>query len=139
MVIRAAQMADRDRLFDLLCQFAWSATPNREAFDVGFPAIMADNNTYLRVACDETGMVLGYSLAVLQWTLYANGQIILLQELMVAPEHRRRGIGMKLIAALTDDARRAGAKEITVATRRAKEYYPRFGFTEIAGYFKMKL
>lgn len=138
MTIRPAQIEDREVLYKLLCQFVWSTTPDRQAFDKNFPLILGDRNTHLRVA-EEDGLVLGYSLSVLQWTLYANGPIGLLQELMVAPEHRGKGIGKMLITALIDEAKQAGAMEITVPTRRAKDYYPRFGFTEIAGYFKLKL
>jgi predicted N-acetyltransferase YhbS len=138
MTIRPAQLDDRDRLYELLCQFVWSTTPDRQAFDRNFPAVVADPNTYLRVA-EDNGVVLGYSLAVLQWTLYANGKIVLLQELMVDPEHRGKGIGGQLMQSVIDDAMQAGAREITVPTRRAKDYYPRFGFNEIAAYFKLKV
>jgi N-acetylglutamate synthase-like GNAT family acetyltransferase len=138
ITIRSVQIDDLERMYELLCQFVWSTTPSRQAFDANFPEILADPKVYLRVA-DEGGIVLGYSLAVLQWTLYANGQLVLVQELMVDPERRGRGIGKQLMAQVITDAKQAGAREITVPTRRAKDYYPQFGFTEIAGYFKLKL
>lgn len=136
--IRQATATDSDRLFELLCQFVWSTTPSRSAFDQNYPLILGDKNVLLRIV-DENGSIRGYSLAVKQWTLYANGPIVLLQELMVDPEYRGRGFGTQLVENLIDDAKQVGAVEITVPTRRAKDYYPRFGFSEIAGYFKLKL
>jgi len=138
ITIRRARVEDRERLYELLCQFVWSTTPDRTAFETNFPMVLEDGNTHVRVA-DEGGVVLGYSLDVVQWTFYANGPIVLLQELMVDPARRGEGIGGKLVEEMVRQSRTAGAREITVPTRRAKEYYPRFGFTEIAGYFKLKL
>jgi N-acetylglutamate synthase-like GNAT family acetyltransferase len=62
-----------------------------------------------------------------------------LQELMVAPEWRRRGIGRRLVAAVVERARAAGAVEVTVPTRRAVAYYLALGFEETATYLKRKL
>src|SRR5690242_19008387 len=138
LTIRPALLEDGDRLFELLCQLAWSRLPDRQAFDKNYPAIISDRNTFIRVA-DDDGIVVGYSLAVLQWTFYANGSIALLNELIADSERRGQGIGAQLVSRLIDDAREAGAVEITVPTRRAKDYYPRFGFEEIGGYFKLKL
>jgi N-acetylglutamate synthase-like GNAT family acetyltransferase len=58
---------------------------------------------------------------------------------MVAPEHRKRDIGRRLVIDIMDRARAAGAVEVTVPTRRARDYYLRLGFEETATYLKRKL
>ena len=136
--IRNARIDNDGRLYELLCELARTYLPYREEFDRNLPLIIYDASTYLRVA-EENGFVVGYSLAILQWTLYANGQILVLQELVVDANRQKQGIGAQLIADLLDTAQTASAKEITVATRRAKDYYPRFGFMEVAGNFKLRL
>jgi N-acetylglutamate synthase-like GNAT family acetyltransferase len=65
--------------------------------------------------------------------------VVELQELMVAPDSRGRGIGRRLVEAILEQARAAGAVEVTVPTRRARDYYLRLGFEETATYFKFRV
>jgi GNAT superfamily N-acetyltransferase len=133
--IRPAVPADADALFHLLRQFAVSYAPERSAFDRHLPLLLNDDAAQLLVAeCD--GAVSGYALAFRLRTLYANGPIMELQELMVDPALRRRGIGRKLVEAVVERAWAAGCAEVTVPTRRAAEYYRRLGFVETAVYLK---
>lgn len=138
LVIRPARPADADQLFRLVEQFATSYRPDRAAFDRHFPRLLAADSTDCLVA-DGGGDLLGYVLAFQLLTLYANGIVVELQELMVAPEHRGRGTGRRLVEAIVARARDAGAVEVTVPTRRAREYYLRIGFEETATYFKRRL
>ena len=136
--IRSAELYDNDRIFELLGHLASSRVPDRVAFDESFPFVINDDNSYLQLAHDG-GLVLGYSLAVLQWVFYANGPILVLHEIIVDPAYRGQGIGKALVESLINDAQQAGATEITVPTRRAKAFYPKFGFEEVAGYFSLKI
>ncbi|MDX6346878.1 MAG: hypothetical protein QOF84_1668, partial [Streptomyces sp.] len=49
---------------------------------------------------------------------------------------RGRGIGERLVAAVLERARTKGAVEVTVPTRRARDYYLRLGFEQTATYLK---
>ena len=138
LVIRPARRSDADRLFPLVEQFATSYRPDRAAFDRHFPLLLDADHADCLVA-EARGDLLGYALAFRLLTLYANGVVAELQELMVAPEHRRRGIGRRLVAAVLERARAAGAVEVTVPTRRAREYYLRLGFEETATYLKRRV
>lgn len=138
VVIRTARLADADRLFFLVEQFATSYRPHREAFDRHLPRLLATDNVDLIVG-EVEGQVVGYALAFSLLTLFANGTIVELQELMVAPEQRNNGIGSSLIQEILARAERRGAVEVTVPTRRAREYYVRLGFEETATYLKRKL
>jgi GNAT superfamily N-acetyltransferase len=136
--IRAAQAPDADQLFPLVEQFATSYRPDRVAFDRHFPLLLATGHAGCFVA-ELDGQIVGYALAFQLVTLYANGIVVELQELMVAPAARGRGIGRGLVDAVLAWARAAGAVEVTVPTRRAREYYLRLGFEETATYFKRTL
>jgi GNAT superfamily N-acetyltransferase len=135
--VRPACAADTDALFGLLRQFAVSYSPERSAFDRHLPLLLTDDSAELLVAeCD--GAVTGYALAFRLLTLYANGPIMELQELMVEPTFRRRGIGRKLVEAVVERAWASGCAEVTVPTRRAVEYYRSLGFVETAAYLKRR-
>lgn len=138
VLIRPARPSDADALFPLVEQFATSYRPARAAFDRHYPRLLAADHADLVVA-EQDGRVVGYALTFKLLTLYANGIVAELQELMVAPEHRKRGIGRRLVIDIMDRARAAGAVEVTVPTRRARDYYLRLGFEETATYLKRKL
>jgi N-acetylglutamate synthase-like GNAT family acetyltransferase len=138
VLIRPARPSDADTLFPLVQQFATSYRSDRAAFDRHYPRLLAADHADLVVA-EQDGRVVGYALTFKLLTLYANGIVAELQELMVAPEHRKRGIGRRLVIDIMDRARAAGAVEVTVPTRRARDYYLRLGFEETATYLKRKL
>ncbi|HVV08738.1 GNAT family N-acetyltransferase [Amycolatopsis sp.] len=138
--VRPADVTDADAVFGLLCRFATSYRPQRAAFDRNYEQLLASmtyDSTDLLVADD--GQVLGYALATRFLVLYANGPVSELQELMVDPAHRGRGIGRALVHAVVARARAAGAVEVTVPTRRARDYYLALGFTETATFLKLPL
>lgn len=135
--IRPAQAGDADAVFALLVHFAVSYRPERGAFDRHFPLLLEGDGAELWVAALE-GCVVGYALAFRLLTLYANGPILELQELMVDPAHRGRGIGRKLVETVLQRAWETGCGEVTAPTRRAAAYYTRLGFEETAVYLKRK-
>ena len=63
------------------------------------------------------------------WRVAGEGHI---NNVVVAPEYRGRGVGTEIINKLTDDARKAGIKEFTlevrVSNRAAIGLYEKFGF-----------
>jgi predicted N-acetyltransferase YhbS len=135
ITIRDAGPEDGPAVFALLRDFVTSYAPSEEAFARHFPAILAREDADLLVAVRD-GAVVGYALAARFPTLYANGPVAFLQELMVDCNHRERGIGRALVTAILDRARAADCAELTLATRRAGDFYRKLGFTESAGYFK---
>jgi predicted N-acetyltransferase YhbS len=139
--IRPAGQDDADKVFVLLCQFATSYRPDRAAFDRHFPLLLKateDRRAHLLVA-EVDGQVVGYALACMLLVLYANGVVVELQELMVESAYRDQGIGQRLVRTVVQRARAAGAVEVTVPTRRARQYYLRLGFEETATHLKHRL
>jgi N-acetylglutamate synthase-like GNAT family acetyltransferase len=138
VLIRSARLADAEVIFPLLQQFATSYQPDRAAFDRHVPLLLQAEHAELLVA-EMAGQVVGYALAFKLLTLYANGIVVELQELMVAPEQRRQGIGRRLVEEIVGRARAAGAVEVTVPTRRARDFYLPLGFEETALYLQRRL
>lgn len=137
-LIRPAQLHDSDAIFSLLTQFAMSYQPDRATFDVHFPPLLQSDHAILLVAATNE-QVIGYALGFQLLTLYANGPIMELQELMIDPQHRSQGLGRALVEAVIEQAKNRHCVEVVVPTRRAKEYYIKLGFIETASYFKRKL
>lgn len=136
--IRPAHAEDAQAVYGLLTQFVTSYQPEREALDRHFPKLIASKKLVFLVA-SIGDQVVGYALGSIALTLYANGPVLELQELMVASEHRKRGIGRRLVVAALEQALSAGCAEATVPTRRARDFYVRLGFEETAVYLKRRL
>src|SRR5439155_19390694 len=124
--------------FPLLEQFAMSYRPRRAAFDRHYPLLLGADHVELLVA-ELDGRIVGYAIAFKLLTLFANGEVVELQELMVDPEYRNQGIGRRLVEEIVERARAGGAIEVTVPTRRAADYYLRLGFAETATCLKRAL
>jgi N-acetylglutamate synthase-like GNAT family acetyltransferase len=138
MEVRTAVAGDADAVFRLLTQFAVSYVPSRAAFDRHFPRLLATPDSVFLIA-EHAAEPVGYLLGFVQLTLYANGPILQLQELMVEPSLRGRGIGSRLVEEACRVGCEHGCAEVTVATRRAAQFYQRLGFQETALYLKRKL
>jgi len=56
----------------------------------------------------------------------------LLRSLVVAPAHRRRGVGTELVATLEREARAAGIVQLVLLTQTARAFFERLGYEVIA-------
>lgn len=136
--IREATASDLDALWPLVRDFATSFTPERATFDASFPALQADATMFLRVAESDEALV-GYLVATSHVTLFANGHVCWVEELMVSPQHRRAGVGAALMDAAERWAEERGAAYVSLATRRAADFYLARGYEESAVFFKKPL
>ena len=59
------------------------------------------------------------------------GDVGLLRSLAVSPEARGRGMGVKLVEALMDGARKRNMRTLYLLTETAEGFFPRFGFEKI--------
>ena len=115
-----------------------SYEPDHSAFAPSFAAMIDSQDVALLVA-DESGKLTGYVMAVEFSTLFANGVVAQIEELFVKEANRCADTGRALVAAVVEWARRCGAVEVTVPTRRAGPYYERLGFKRTAEYYHMVL
>jgi hypothetical protein len=77
----ALAAGDLDALRPLVRDFATSFTPERATFDASFLALRADGSMFLRVA-DSAGALVGYVVATSHPTLFADGNVGSVEELM---------------------------------------------------------
>jgi ribosomal protein S18 acetylase RimI-like enzyme len=85
---------------------------------------------------EEGGEVLGMLSYVIRPNLYHGGLVGLIDELVVYPRARGRGVGSALIQAVVSRCAASGCREISVSTMpdntRALAFYRRHGFTDEA-------
>jgi len=136
--IRKAEFSDVEEFWNLVQAFATSFVPNRIAFDQTFKSVLHDQSAFILVAATESGLV-GYLVAHIHLTFYANGPVLTIDEIMVSEEVRRAGIGTQLMEAAEQAAYKNGARLIGLATRRAAEFYKNIGYEESAVYFRKLL
>jgi ribosomal protein S18 acetylase RimI-like enzyme len=135
MRFEVAKNADLPRLVELLgilfeseAEFARDAEKQR----AGLQAILADpSKGRIFVARDGRELV---AMASLLYTISTaeGGKAALFEDLVVAPEHRKRGIGEALLKHVVAQARAEGVLRITLLTdmqnERAQAMYRRVGF-----------
>jgi len=137
-MIRSAVVADFEAVLALLHQLSVSYAPDADAFSLNYPVLVADPATVLLVAEEHSGVV-GYALAALSTLLHTNGLSAQLQELVVDENHRSTGLGTDLLTAVESECRLRGAKQLTVASRRASAFYADRGYTVAADFLKKPL
>jgi GNAT superfamily N-acetyltransferase len=100
--------------------------------------ILADRASVLLVA-NMAGGVIGYVGASVHPTLYANGLVGWIEELIVDPRQRRGGVGRLLVCAAEGWIKAQGAVMVALATRRAGEFWSAVGYEASATYFRKLL
>lgn len=136
--IRPAELSDSDALYSLARAFATSFTVERSAFEPSFAALLETPDAFAAVASDG-GRVVGYVLGFDHHTFYANGRVAWVEEIMVAEDARRRGVGRQLMESFEQWAKSRQAKLIGLATRRAGPFYCALGYDESGSYFRRLL
>jgi GNAT superfamily N-acetyltransferase len=138
LVIRQARAGDSEQVFALTVQFATSFQPAADKFDASFTRLRKRPDALLLVA-EELGVICGYLLAFDHDTLFANGGVAWVEELMVRKDRRRRGIGRKIMEHFEQWAESRGSVLVALATRRAMAFYHALGYEESATYFRKLL
>lgn len=137
-MIRRATATDADAIWPLTRDFATSFAPDRDAFDTTFASLIERDDAFLAVGTTASGAA-GYVLAVAHPTLFANAPVVWVEELMVREIERRSGIGRALMDAVETWARDLGAAYVSLATRRASDFYLALGYDESATFFRKVL
>ena len=74
---------------------------------------------------------------------YYDGPVTMLEELYVAPAHRGRGLGTRMMARVLSEIRKRGAGEMQINVDEvdagARRFYERHGFTNIEAGSRMLL
>jgi GNAT superfamily N-acetyltransferase len=136
--IRPAQAADSAAVFALAQEFATSFRPEMEVFRASFGRLIENRDALFLVAV-KSNCVCGYLLGFDHDTLFANGRVSWIEELMVIEERRREGIGAHLVERFEEWARSRGSRLVALGTRRAASFYRAIAYEESASYFRKLL
>jgi len=135
MPTREATLADLPALMPLLrgyCDF-YEANPSDDGLEGMVRAVIAARETesFLLVATDEDGEVVGFAACGWKWSSLRAARIVILEDLFVAESARGQGHADALIEATAAIATRHGAPVVTWLTapdnRRAQAVYDRAG------------
>jgi ribosomal protein S18 acetylase RimI-like enzyme len=94
------------------------ATPNTEAGYGAFLDSQRGRSEVIVLVADKAGAVVGYAYAGLEGTDYMalRGPAGVLYDLVVDPDHRREGIGRRLLDAVTAGLAARGAPRLVLST-----------------------
>lgn len=137
--VRRASRDDVEALWPLVRDFATSYVPERGVFEGSFVELISSADTLILVAESSSGELVGYTLANCHGTLFANGSVAWIEELMVNQSSRLGGIGRALVMGVEEWAREVPASYISLATRRADAFYDRLGYQLSANFYKKEL
>lgn len=135
--VRSVCSSDGPQIWPLLVQFAKSYSPSKEAFDVSLGGLIEDPRARFLVI-EERGAILGYALGFILPTLFANGPILDILEVVIDESRRGEGLGRTLIGELLRVGWEFGCLEAVVPTRRATSFYEKLGFERTAEYLKIR-
>ncbi len=134
--VRPAKTEDADHLWPLVQDFAFSYQPDQPSFERSFGDLLGRSDSLLLVAVSNEGGIVGYLLGSYHGTLFANGPVAWIEELMVSESFRGQGIARKLMSSAEAWARSVPTAYIALASRRAGDFYLKTGYEESATYYR---
>lgn len=134
-MIRRAELQDASAVLALTSAFVTTFDLDESAFSQSFVELVSDQHACFAVA-EVDAVIAGYVLAFCHRTLYANGRVAWVEELMVDGDFRRRGIGSALMSEVERWSVAMECKLVALATRRAALFYKALGYGESAAYFR---
>jgi len=106
-------------------------------------SIANDPNNMLLVAASGDRVVGAFHLTVIQYVGYRGGRVAQIENVIVDPPFRSRGVGEAMMRWAIDEARRRQCFRVQLTSnkvrKRAHAFYARLGFVASHEGFKMKL
>lgn len=107
--------------------------PIADGYRRALEAIAGDPNNALLVAEVEGAVAGAFHLTIIQYVAYRGGNVAQIENVIVDPAHRGRGVGEAMMRWAIDEARRRGCFRVQLTTnkirKRAHRFYERLGFT----------
>jgi N-acetylglutamate synthase-like GNAT family acetyltransferase len=130
--IRPARLADREAITSLVRELGYRQGPDANIM----LWVLNHPEVDVFVAADRNDRAIGFVGLSHRPQLRLCGRITTIDELVVAENWRRRGVGRKLLAAAIERAKALSAKRIELCTHKGRQVFPRAfyernGFVEI--------
>src|SRR5512137_2013324 len=94
--VRSTEPRDLEVIHRMLCDLEDMELP-LDAFRDIFLRNIGDEDALYRVACLDTGEIIGHLAMHTQWLLHHAGRVAEIQEMYVSPSSRGAGIGERLL------------------------------------------
>lgn len=134
--VRLASITDVDAVFALVEQLGIGEKPIRESFAGAFAHAVEPSSNHILLVAELDGVVSAYAYTTIERLLYTNGDSAQLQELAVNTPARDRGLGSLLVAAIEDECRSRGVRQLTVASSHAARFYERLDYRSTSDFLK---
>lgn len=144
--IRKATESDLPVIGKLLAELI-HAMGNTEGIDIGIAVktcqrLLKDANSHFLVA-DVKGTPVGFINFTVRQTVLHRSPSAMIDELVVAKEYQRKGVGERLVLTTIEECERLGCCEVEVSTERtnakARRFYRECGFGERGTLFEVDL
>lgn len=130
----AGDIAECSALLELLFSQEKEFTPDSIAQSKGLSLIIENPDTGRIFICESDGEIQGMVLLLFTVSTFLGKKVALLEDMVVAPAWRSKGIGSLLIEHAVEVARREGFGRITLLTdsdnEPAQKFYRSKGFTQ---------
>ncbi len=135
VTIRHANAADESAILELLRIYCEEAkTPLSDDHLLAGLRPLLKENQHGVVLVAEKEKIIGYSILTWGWGIESGGQEALVDEMLIHPDERGKGIGEQLLQACLQWAKKQGVKVVFLETEkdnpRSRELYSRVGFEE---------
>lgn len=134
--VRLAAPSDVDVVFALVEQLGIGEKPNRDSFTEAFAHAVEPSRDHILLVAELDGIVSAYAFTTIARLLYTNGDSAQLQELAVNTPARDRGLGSLLVAAIEEECRSRGVRQLTVASSHAARFYERLDYRSTSDFLK---
>ncbi len=102
-----------------------------------------NNEATVFIAYDDAGSPVGFSLNYHSFSSVSQGKVVVLNDLFVSPDQRKKGIGKALISSSLNLAKEIGAIRVALATAKdnlsAQSLYEKIGFIRDNDYYSYSL
>jgi glucosamine-phosphate N-acetyltransferase len=142
MKIRRCVIADFEPIYRLLQQLWPESSLDRQALKKTFPRAL--KSSHIRYLCAvERGEIIGFCSVSVRESLWQQGRLAHVDELVVDAEHRGKGIGSALLDEAAAYAKKSGCARVELDSafhrRAAHRFYEGLGFVKRAHLFSKTL
>ena len=138
MEIREAKAEDSEAIFKLANQLHESMSVTRAEFQLMFADIVRRQDSICLVGSDGSKIV-GYVSGCIRPVLIQGGYAAHVDEIVVLPEIRGKGVGTALMSQMEQWASEQKCQLVGLATGGANQFYEQLGYKTRAAYYKKYL